>query len=134
MKILSKPKGNAEEYGKWAVNAYVGCSHGCEYCYLKSGVWENNLGGNKPRLKKGIIDNNHALHVAMTEILANREQIVEDGGVFLSFTSDPLLVNTPFYLTTDIAKECSKYGIPVTILTKTGKNFYLRDERSIMLW
>ena len=134
MKILSKPKGNTEEYGKWAVNAYVGCSHGCEYCYLKSGVWENNLGGNEPRLKKGIIDRKHALHVAMTEILANREQIIEDGGVFLSFTSDPLLDGEPFFLTTDIAKGCSEYGIPVTILTKIGKNRFLRDERKIMLW
>ena len=25
MKILSKPKGNAEEYGRWAVNPYNGC-------------------------------------------------------------------------------------------------------------
>ena len=134
MKILSKPKGNAEEYGRWACNPYVGCSHGCLYCYLKKGVWENNLGGNKPRLKKGIIDNNHALHVAMTEILANREQIIEDGGVFFSFTSDPLLDGESFFLTTDIAKERSEYGIPVTILTKTDKNRYLRDERKILLW
>ncbi len=25
MKILSIPKKNAEEYGKWAVNPYLGC-------------------------------------------------------------------------------------------------------------
>ena len=29
MKILSRPKKNAEEYGKWAVNAYIGCSNRC---------------------------------------------------------------------------------------------------------
>ena len=32
MKILSRPKGNAEEYGRWAVNAYLGCPNQCHYC------------------------------------------------------------------------------------------------------
>ena len=32
LKILSRPQGNAEEYGRWSVNAYIGCSHGCHYC------------------------------------------------------------------------------------------------------
>ena len=76
MKILSKPKGNAEEYGRWSVNPYIGCPHGCLYCYLKSGPSGGYLGQPKAVLKKGIVSEDHAYHLAMAEILENREQII----------------------------------------------------------
>ena len=117
MKILSKPKGNAEEYGRWSVNPYIGCSNGCTYCYLKSGPSGKYLGQNKPVLKKGIVDENHAYHLAMAEIIENAEQIRKDGGVFMSFVTDPMLEECQ-RLSYRIAAECVKYEIPVTFLTK----------------
>ena len=30
-KIIYTPKGRAGEYGKYAVNLFDGCSHGCNY-------------------------------------------------------------------------------------------------------
>lgn len=119
MKILSKPKGNAEEYGRWSVNPYVGCSHGCLYCYLKKGVWANTLGCNKAQLKSGIINDEHAFYITMAEIIENREQIIKDGGLFMTFTSDPFLRDTRT-LFLSIALGCAENGIPVTILTKCG--------------
>ena len=90
MKILSRPKGNAEEYGRWSVNPVVGCPHGCEYCYLKKGVWKNALGGNEPTFKTGIVNKDHAFHLFAAEIIENKDEIVRDGGLFMSFVTDPM--------------------------------------------
>jgi hypothetical protein len=119
MKILSKPKGNAEEYGRWSVNPYIGCPNGCLYCYLKSGPSGGYLGQPKAVLKKGIVSEDHAYHLAMVEILENREQIIRDGGLFMTFTSDPFLRETRS-LFLGIAKASAHHGIPVIILTKCG--------------
>lgn len=119
MKILSKPKGNAEEYGRWSCNPYVGCSHGCLYCYLKKGVWANTLGCNKAQLKSGIINDEHAYHIAMAEIIENREQIIKDGGLFMTFTSDPCIPETRD-LFFRITKDAMEERVPVVLLTKNA--------------
>lgn len=122
LKILSRPSGNAEEYGRWSVNAFVGCPHGCTYCYLKKGVWAKNLGGNTPKLKKGVLNDEHAYHLAMTEIIENREEILKDGGLFMSFTSDPCAEETRDLMFL-IASGGMHNHIPVTILTKASGFF-----------
>jgi DNA repair photolyase len=141
MKILSKPKGNAEEYGRWSVNPYVGCPHGCEYCYLKKGVWKNALGGSEPTLKNGIVNETHAFHLAWCEILDNREQILKDGGLFMSFVTDPLCEGKPIdnrfhhegsvrTMFLALAKGAVELGVPVTILTKSAgftSHFHYKD-------
>ena len=119
MKILSRPQGNAEEYGRWSVNPYTGCPNRCEYCYLKKGVWKNVLGGDTPKLKEGVADEEQAFQLAMDEIRKNREQIIGDGGVFMSFITDPCAKETRS-LFFRIAKDCIKpeNNIPVMLLTK----------------
>ncbi len=122
LKILSRPKGNAEEYGRWAVNPYKGCSHGCLYCYLKKGVWANGLGGNTAQLKTDVVSDEHAYHLAMSEIIEHREEIIRDGGLFMTFTSDPCVEETRelfFHLTA----SAIEHGIPVTMLTKNASFF-----------
>jgi len=131
LKILSRPKGNAEEYGKWSVNPYIGCSNSCEYCYLKKGVWKNALGGNEPTFKKGIVNIDHAFHLAMAEIIEHREEIIRDGGLFMTFTSDPCAPETRnlFFL---LVKEVMYIRVPVVLLTKNAdftKAFYYENIR-----
>ena len=118
MKILSKPKGNAEEYGRWSVNPYIGCPHGCLYCYLKSGPSGGYLGQPKAVLKKGIVSEDHAYHLAMVEILENREQIIRDGGLFMTFTSDPMCeqCRKTFW---PIIVSSVEQNVPVMVLTKS---------------
>ena len=118
MKILSKPKGNAEEYGRWSVNPVIGCPHGCKYCYLKKGVWKNTLGGNEPTFKTGIVNRYHAYYLFAAEIIEHREEIISDGGLFMSFVTDPMCEQnrTLFWACIVCATQI---GIPVTILTKS---------------
>jgi DNA repair photolyase len=124
MKILSRPKKNAEEYGRWAVNPYVGCSNQCEYCYLRKGPSGKYLGQPKAVLKKNIVSEYHAYHLAMAEILENREQIIRDGGLFMTFTSDPCLPETNKLFTHILADCIRDHGIPVTLLTKNYADVY----------
>ena len=120
LKILSRPKGNAEEYGRWSVNAYIGCSNNCGYCFLKKGPSGAYLGQDKPVLKKGVMNEEHAYHLAMAEIIEHRDEIIRDGGLFMTFTSDPCVEETQetFF---QIALDSAEYlGIPVMFLTKSA--------------
>ena len=117
LKILSRPKGNAEEYGKWSVNPYIGCSNLCEYCFLKKGPSGAYLGQDAPVLKKGVVNEEHAYYLAMAEIIGNREEIIRDGGLFMTFTSDPCAEET-YRLFCRISESAREMDIPVTILTK----------------
>lgn len=120
LKILSRPQGNAEEYGRWAVNPYKGCSHGCLYCYLKKGVWANGLGGSTAQLKTGVVNEEHACHLAMAEIYANYKEIIRDGGLFMTFTSDPCTKKTREIFFKIAIESARNLGMPVTILTKSA--------------
>lgn len=118
LKILSRPRGNAEEYGRWSVNPVVGCPHGCEYCYLKKGVWKNALGGNEPTFKMGIVNEDHAFHLFAAEIIEHKDEIINDGGLFMSFVTDPMCEQNRTLFWGYIACATAT-GIPVTILTKS---------------
>ena len=131
MKILSRPKGNAEEYGRWSVNPYLGCPNNCAYCYLKKGPGAKVLGGDKPTLKAGVVSEEHAYHLAMAEILENREQIIRDGGLFVTFTSDPCIPETR-ELCFHIAADAIDHGVPVMMLTKNAA-FYQFDSLEHMI-
>ena len=140
LKILSRPKGNAEEYGKWSVNPYIGCSHGCLFCYLKKGPSGAYLGQDNPVLKKGVVNEEHAYHLAMAEIIANRDEIIRDGGLFMTFTSDPYLPETRGLMSCIVRSCISQHGVPVTILTKRAdflplvENPRVEDVERCMEW
>ena len=36
MSVIYTPKGKAREYSPYACNIYIGCNHGCKYCYAPS--------------------------------------------------------------------------------------------------
>lgn len=145
-KALYNPGGKAGEYGRWAINFYNGCSNGCEYCYLNKGVYASVMGHGAPRLKESLRNVNMAIEtiediaarilpgsdeakayvIAVTEIKAHREDIIRDGGVFFSFSTDPCLDET-LNLTLATAHFCVNNGVPVTILTKCTDWVYSQD-------
>lgn len=113
---LYQPKGKAKEYSEWAVNYFVGCSNKCDYCYLKKGIGKKVLGGDTPTLKKCFSTETWALQTYLKELDKNMEEI-GDKGVFLSFTTDPMLPETR-NLTFATIEETVAAGIPVQVLTK----------------
>jgi DNA repair photolyase len=119
-KAIYNPSGKAGEYNYWACNFYVGCSNGCTYCYLKKGMTAATLGGNKPTLKKCFKDEEHAIAVFKKEVEQNLHELRKHG-LFLSFTTDPML-NETIYLTYRVIAICQVFKVPVKILTKSVEN------------
>lgn len=117
MNAIYKPKGKAGEYAKFAASIFVGCSNGCEYCYLKKGVLAKTMGGDHPKLKKVFTDQDDAISQFKDELIRTSLEIRNAGGIFFTFTSDPCLQET-----WPVFAECARFamtmGCPVTILTK----------------
>lgn len=114
-KVIYQPSGKAKEYAEWACNFYVGCSNNCTYCYLKKGIGKAVLGGDKPKLKKGL-DENKAMDIFDKEFSKNLDSL-KDHGLFLSFSTDPMLKETED-LTWYAIFKCVRNGVHVHILTK----------------
>ena len=130
-KAIYNPSGKAGEYSYWACNFYVGCSNGCEYCYLKKGRGAAILGGSTPTLKKCFKDEDHALVVFITELKRNLSEL-QKHGLFFTFSSDPFLSETT-NLTFDAINACRAFRVPVKVLTKNAsevvEDFYLNFSR-----
>lgn len=147
--LIYQPQGAAGEYAKWAINLYHGCYNGCTYCYNRRGVLSHIFGDKPelaaPIIKSRDRQINYFLerkkltahdsipdvvienctNVAIRSLIYNDARrigifrLIEDGGVFMSFTCDPLDAedNVQNY-TLYAVKKLLKYGIPVTLLTK----------------
>ena len=147
--LIYQPQGAAGEYDKWAINLYHGCSNGCTYCYNRIGVLSHVFGNKPelaaPIVKSRDRQINYFLerkkltaHDPIPDVVIENctnvairswiyidtkrigvSRLIEDGGVFMSFTCDPLDAedNVQNY-TLYAVKRLLRYGIPVTLLTK----------------
>lgn len=169
-RALYQPSGAAGEYSQWACNLYNGCPNRCDYCYNRHSMTAKVLGADEVTMKKqltNVPDPNggyymgddgkqhrimkSALDILDEEIDQNRYAILRDGGIFMSFVSDPLLPQTcqdtlvVLQLYTKGAKNSinaiRRQDIPVTILTKSawwlnaypyGDEDFGRDVREVL--
>ncbi len=127
-KALYTTKGAAREYGRIGCNFYTGCPHGCTYCYLKRGAPSKQLGGTEVRLKKCFHNVQHAADTLRHELDKHLEQC-QRYGIFLSFTTDPLIDKTRG-LTEVAITEAVMRDIPVWVLTK--RMTFIYDEGEFM--
>jgi len=121
-KALYTTKGAAREYGRIGCNFYTGCPHECTYCYLKRGAPSKQLGGNKVRLKKCFKNEFHAADILQREM----DRWIEPCrkyGIFLSFTTDPMLEETRD-MTVSAIYGAIQRDIPVWVLTKDSTFIY----------
>lgn len=116
-KAIYNPSGKAGEYAQWACNLYVGCSNDCSYCYCKRGVLGTVMVEPKARLKACFRDETHAFEAFVKELTKNADAIRKEGGLFFSFTTDPMLPET-----IDLTMMCVSFAtgidVPCQILTK----------------
>ena len=123
---IYRPNGAAAEYSTWACNLYNGCSHSCTYCYCKRGVFGHTLGKDVPEIKALLGgDPKKAYHLFCQELDKYRDQITADGGLFFSFSTDPML-----YEEINLTMRCIEYAfsqqVPVIILTKA--TWWVRED------
>ena len=121
-KAIYSTKGAAREYGRIGCNFYVGCPHGCTYCYLKRGAPSKYLGGTEVKLKK-CFKNEADADIIFWHELDKWEKECQKYGIFLSFTTDPLMEETRSLTLTAII-EATVRDIPVYILTKDATFIY----------
>ena len=127
-KALYATKGAAREYGRIGCNFYTGCPHECAYCYLKRGAPSKQLGSTEVRLKKCFRNVQHAADTLRRELDKHLAQC-QRYGIFLSFTTDPLIDETRG-LTEVAITEAVMRDIPVWVLTKCST--FIDDECEFM--
>ena len=129
-KAIYTPKGAAREYGRIGCNFYKGCPHGCTYCYLRRGAPSKQLGGNVAVLKKSLKNEVHAAQRFVREL--DRWLVpCQKHGIFLSFTTDPMIPETRSLTLTAILEAVSR-DVQVRILTKDAT--FVDDECEFMAW
>lgn len=118
MPAIYEPQGAAREYSPLALNYVRGCDHGCVYCYVPLMM---------KRFDAGYVHSN----VYMKEEAKLRKEITasckkmkdSEWQVFLSFTTDPYShFNNDTKFTRWVLEQLLHYNIPVSILSKGGKN------------
>jgi DNA repair photolyase len=112
MSIIYQPKGKAREYSPLAANLYLGCNHGCKYCYAPSIRFQT-----REQFKTPIIRRNILLELEKD----CKKYFNSDNQVLLCFMSDPYnKLEFEYSITRDALKLFLKYKIPISILTKAG--------------
>lgn len=112
MGVIYTPRGRAREYSPRALNIYLTCTHGCEYCYAPSCRYQTKEQYfSKPWPRKDIARKLEA----ELENEAPREQVL------LSFIGD---VYCETYDNNQATRDCLRllrdHDVPVAVLTKGG--------------
>ncbi len=124
--VIRKPEGAALEYAKHSFSAYRRCTNGCQYCYLNRGVLKKTFGSGKPELRSCFKTEEDVVRKFEQELMSKKDMLIEDGGIFFSFVTDPCLPET-FQLTRRCAIISMLNDVPVTILTKMANLVYKRE-------
>ena len=116
MKIITQSKGRAAEYGKLSLNLYIGCDHGCRYCYGPGVCHLTPDDFRIPKPKKNAL--------ARLEKDA-RDLAGETEPIFLSFITDPYShIDNSLGLTRMAIQILHANNLRVKILTKGGQRSF----------
>lgn len=130
MNVIYEPKGRAREYSPLACNLYMGCTHGCKYCYAPSCMhkkpdeWHEAARARAPDVLR-LFDKDCAT-------LAGERPDDETRRVLFCFLSDPYQpLERELHLTRQGIGIAAKHGIKVDILTK-GDGRLIEEDLPLM--
>ena len=114
MNVVYEPKGRAKEYSPLACNLYMGCTHGCKYCYApacmhkKPEVWHERA--------RARAENVLELFEKDVRMLERQNDVRR---VLFCFLSDPYQpLEEKLHLTRRGIAIAEQHGIKIDILTK----------------
>jgi DNA repair photolyase len=116
MDVIYKPKGKAKEYAKAALNIYMGCTHGCTYCYAPAMMFkQKHEYFDNPDPRKDVVQR-AARDARKWAKMDNPPEIM------LCFIGDPYQpAESHKGLTRKIIKHLIENGLSFSILTKGGR-------------
>jgi DNA repair photolyase len=116
--VIYEPRGRAREYAPLACNLYVGCAHGCTYCWaaafaVKQGLVQSRAEFHaSPRPRLGVLKN----FAREAEALGAAK---DQRPVQLCFTTDPCQpIEAEHHLTRDALRIMAENGLRAQVLTK----------------
>lgn len=122
MKVIYEPKGGAKEYAELACNLYMGCVHGCRYCYAPSCMRKSDSewhGAVTPR--KDIIK-------LLTEDARHMREENDTRPILFSFVSDPYQpIEADLQITRQALQIAKLYHLNTKVLTKGRAELIRRD-------
>ena len=126
MNVIYEPKGRAREYSPLACNLYLGCTHGCKYCYAPACMHRKPAEWHESARARG--ENVSKLFEKDCAILARTRMDDETRRVLFCFLSDPYQpLEHDLHLTRQGISIAAKHGIKIDILTKGDKSLIEQD-------
>lgn len=129
MNAIYEPKGRALEYSPLACNLYLGCEHGCRYCYAPGCMrktmeqWHSVV-----EAREGILSAFDKDCRAMAKNRINDE----DHRVLFCFLSDPYQpIEGKLHLTRQAIEKAKSWLVKVSVLTK-GKYSLVSQDFDLM--
>jgi DNA repair photolyase len=114
-RVVYEPKGAAREYSELACNLFIGCNHGCKYCYAPACMFKSKEQYNENiKIRSNVINK-------LQKDLIDMSISKDTRRVLLCFITDPYQGNYSFNKITAQALGLFKaYNIPMQVLTKGG--------------
>ena len=126
MNVIYEPKGRAREYSPLACNLYMGCTHGCKYCYApacmhkKSEEWHASARARSEDVLK--------LFERDCKRLSETRAKDDLRRVLFCFLSDPYQpLEKELHLTHRGIEIAEQFGVKVDILTKGDTSLISKD-------
>lgn len=120
MHVVYEPKGRAREYSPLACNLYMGCPHGCKYCFA-------------PGCMRKTADEWHSNTIPRNDVVALLEKDAEKlrgdtRKILFSFLSDPYQpLEKALHLTRQALEICCANRLRNQILTKGSAELIMSD-------